>query len=199
MVMKQPIGWSQPILIHKLDDGDQFLQAILQRRAREHDGIGRDDFFDGASGTRIPVLDPLSLVQYDQVGRPAPDQVQVAMDGVVIGDLEETRIGELLLSARPKTANHLRGPADELIDFPLPLVLERSRADDQDALYAKEAGHDFRGRNGLDGFAETHLITDQTPAGAGREQRPLALVIIEREAQQLLEKRAAKAALESLG
>ena len=72
------------------------------------------------------------------------------------------------------------GAAGEARDLALPLVLERGRADDQHALDAEVPGHDLRGGDGLDGLAQAHLVADQAAAGAGGEQRALALVVVER-------------------
>ena len=66
------------------------------------------------------------------------DQVEVAMDRVVIGDLEEGRRPVERFAALPQAADDLDAAAAGAFDLALPLVLERRRADDQDALDAEE-------------------------------------------------------------
>ena len=89
VLVEQAEGRPEAEAIDELDDGDQFLQPVLQRRAGEDDGVGRGDLLDAAGDARVPVLDALGLVEDDQVGRPGVDQVEVGVDGVVVDDLEE--------------------------------------------------------------------------------------------------------------
>ena len=199
MLVQQAEGRSKTEAIDELHDGDQFFQPVLQRRAGQHDGVGRGDLLDAAGGARVPVLDALGLVEDDQVGRPRVDQVEIAMNGVVIGDLEEGVGGEVDLAAGAQAADDLDGAVAEALDLALPLVLERGRADDQDALDAEEPGHDLGGGDGLDGLAQAHLVADQAAAGPRGEQDALALVIVQRHFEQVLEGGAAAAARERLG
>ena len=75
-------------------------------------------------------------------------------------------------------------PVGEAVDLALPLVLERRRADDQHALDAEVPRHDLGRGERLDGLAEAHLVADQAAPGPGGEQRPLALVVVERHLEQ---------------
>ena len=70
MIVQQAEGRTQPEAIDELHDGDQFLEPVFQRRAGEHDGVGRGDLLDAAGGAGVPVLDALGLVENDQVRRP---------------------------------------------------------------------------------------------------------------------------------
>ncbi len=89
MFVQQLEGRAEPITVHELHDGDQLFQPVFQRGAGEDDGVGRGDALDATGDARVPVLDALGLVEDDQVGIPGLDQIEVAMDRVVVGDFEE--------------------------------------------------------------------------------------------------------------
>jgi len=76
--VQQPPGGARPVLIHQLHDCNQHFQAVLQRGAGQHDGIGRFDVPQCAGRDRVPVLDALRLVEDQQIRRPGPDQVGIA-------------------------------------------------------------------------------------------------------------------------
>jgi hypothetical protein len=63
-------------------------------------------------------------------------------------------------------------------------VLERGRADDQDAFGGEVAGENFHRRDRLHRLAEAHLVADQGAPGARGEQRAFALVGIELDLEQ---------------
>jgi len=88
---------TETVPVHKLDDRNQLLQAILQRCPGENDCVRRSKAFNGSSRARVPVLDSLSLVQYYGIGRPSSDQIKIAMEGIVVGDLIERAGREQLL------------------------------------------------------------------------------------------------------
>ncbi len=83
----------EPKAVDELDDRMQFFEPVLQRRAGQHDGVFRVELLDGLGGPRLPVLDPLGLVEDDHVGLPAADRVEVAADHVVVGEFVERRRG----------------------------------------------------------------------------------------------------------
>ena len=111
---------------------------------------------------------------------------QVAVDHVVVGDLVE-RIGRRTVppGAPNSPSTTSAGRPAELLDLLLPLVLERGGRDDQHALDAGGAGEDLDGGDGLDRLAQAHVVGDQAAAGLGGEQRPFALIRIERDLEQL--------------
>ena len=171
---------SQAMLVDELDNRHQLLQAVLERRARQDDGVGRGNALDAAGRPCVPVLDSLRFVEDDQIRRPPPNQVEVKVHGVVVGDGEEARRGSVaLLAPRAHATDHGRLAIREARDFSLPLVLERRRTDDQHTLDAELARHDLRRGNGLDRLAEPHLVGDQRAAGTGGKQRSLALVCVQ--------------------
>ena len=184
MIVQQLEGGAEPIAVDELHDGDQLFQAILQRRSREHDGIGGSDALDAAGHARVPVLDALGLVENDQVGVPGLDKIEIAMDGVVVHDLEEGIGAEADLALCPQTANDLNRALHRTFDLALPLVLEGGGADNEHPFDAEQPGHDFAGGNGLNGFAKPHFVADETAAGFGGEQGPFPLIIVERHARR---------------
>jgi hypothetical protein len=85
------------MLIDELDDRDQLLQLVLERRAGQDEGIGAVDALQGARGNGVPVLDPLRLVDDDDLGRPGGDQVEIGLELLVVRDLAEIVEDEILL------------------------------------------------------------------------------------------------------
>lgn len=123
-------GGSEPESVHEFHDGMEFLQPVFERRARQDDRILGLELLDALRGSGLPVFDPLGLVQDDEVRRPPVDQLPVAVDHVVVRDLEKglRLIGSL--AALPETIHRQGRPRGESLDFTLPLVLEGGGADD---------------------------------------------------------------------
>ena len=48
------------------------VDAVLDRRAREHEGVAAAQAFDGLRGLGAPVLDALGLIEHDDVGLQPP-------------------------------------------------------------------------------------------------------------------------------
>ncbi|MEA2465630.1 MAG: hypothetical protein QOJ98_3377 [Acidobacteriota bacterium] len=78
-------------------------------------------------------------------------------------------------------------------------MLERRRADDEHPLDAEKGGHDLGRCDGLDGLAESHLVADERAAGAGREQRPFLLIVVQVHGEQTVETAAANPVRERFG
>ena len=150
----------------------EFLQPVFQRRAGQHDGVFGGQALDAARGAGFPVLDALGFVQHDQIGRPAADRLGVAVDHVVVGDLEEGLglVGGLARGQR--TLDDQRRAAGEPGDLFAPLMLERGGADDQRALDPRRARQDLGCGDGLDRLAQAHVVGEQAAPGARREERP---------------------------
>ena len=183
----------EPETVDKLDDRMQLLEPVLQRRAGQHEGVFRFELFDGLGRPGLPVLDPLGLVEDDQVGLPTADGLDVAVDDVVVGHLVE-RIGRVeLVPPRTKPFDDQGLAVGEPLDLLLPLVLQRRRRDDQHALNAGNPGEDLGGGDGLDGLAQPHVVGDQAAAPLGGRQRADPLVVEQLHLQQLLEGGASRA------
>jgi hypothetical protein len=185
--VEQAPGRAEAMLVDELDDRDQLLEAVFQRRAGEHQGVGAVDALQRARGDGVPVLDALRLVDDHQVRRPGLDQVEVAAQGFVVGDLAEVVLRVARLADRAQAADDRRLALAEAGDLAFPLVLERSRADHQHALGSEVARENLHRRDGLHGLAEAHLVADQRASGTRGEEGAFALVGIERDLEQGLQ------------
>ncbi len=157
------------MLIHILDDRDQLLKLILERRPREHDGVGAVDTLQGARCDRIPVLDALRLVDNDKLGRPASDEIEVRIELFVICDLAEIVLRIILLALHAPTRDHPPLAACKTQDFALPLILKLRRADHKHARDPEVAGQDLGRGDRLRGLAKPHLIAYEGASGTRRE------------------------------
>ena len=54
--------------VEVLDDRIELVDAVLDRRAGQHEGVGRAQRLDPPRGLGLPVLDALRLVEHDDVG-----------------------------------------------------------------------------------------------------------------------------------
>ena len=73
-----------------LDDRIGLVDPVLERRAGEDEGVGRDERLHLPRGLGLPVLDALGLVENDHVGlEKAVDVVGVAHHLLVVDEREE--------------------------------------------------------------------------------------------------------------
>src|SRR5215218_6202356 len=79
--------------------------------------------------SRRPVLDPLRLVEDDQVGRPAGDEIQVGVDRVVVRDLEELVCLVGLGARGPHPFDHARCSRREVFSTALREYIARHAPD----------------------------------------------------------------------
>ena len=135
MLMQQLPGWSQPVLIDKLDNGNQLFQLVFQWRPGKHDRVWAIDAFQSARRNGVPVFHPLCFIDDHQFGRPGGDQVEIRTELLVVCDLAEIIQGIVLLPLRPTAVDDARRifalSTRETHDLALPLVFERGRADHQ--------------------------------------------------------------------
>ena len=82
-----PLGLERHV-VDPLDDRGQLLDPVLHRRAGQHQAVGRVQSLDRERRLGRPVLDPLRLVEHDQVRVPAADDLQVAEQLLIIDDEE---------------------------------------------------------------------------------------------------------------
>ena len=97
----------EQLRIEVLDDRVELVDAVLDRRAGQHEGVRRAQRLDPARRLCLPVLDALRLVEHDDVGREeAVDVVGVAKHLLVVDDGEEGRLAigrKALRRADPNT------------------------------------------------------------------------------------------------
>ena len=74
------------------------------------------------------------FLAYQMLSSRVLDQIEIAINRVVIGDFEKALGGEALLTAVAHAIDDLGGARGKTFDFTLPLVLQRGRADDEHAL-----------------------------------------------------------------
>ena len=164
----------------------QLVQPVFQGRACQYEGKGRTQGLDHLRGPGLPVLDPLSLVEDDQVpwhrfnGKEIPEHL------LVIGDRVECPAA---IQSRPFTQgtyHDLACPLGCPLNFQDPLGFHGSRADHQDARDPLFPRKQLGGPDALERLAKPHVICDQGPAGPGGERDPVQLVGEKLDFQEIL-------------
>jgi hypothetical protein len=89
------------------------------------------------------------------------NQIEIGLEFLVVGDLAEVVRRVVLLPLRPATRKDACRAPGKARNLALPLVLERSRANDKHFGDAEMPGQNFRRRNGLDGLAQPHFVSNQ--------------------------------------
>jgi len=169
-----------------LNDGIEFVDAVLQRRAGEDEGVGRAQRLDLARGLGVPVLDPLRLVEdHDFGGQHLVDGFGVAEHLLVVDDGEERRLAIGGEPGRPRPEHRSRRALGEAGDLLFPLGLQRGRAHHQHARDVSAAGEEFTGGDGLDGLAQSHLVGEQGAFAKGEVRHAGPLIGQQRVAQHV--------------
>ena len=75
--------------VEELEDAVEFVDAVFERRAGQHEGVAAGQGFDHLGGFGAPVFDALGLIQDDQVGAQLDQFVLIETDKFVVDDLEE--------------------------------------------------------------------------------------------------------------
>ena len=167
---------AQPPVVDELHDRIEIVEPVFQRRARQHERESRAKAFDHAAGLRFPVLDALAFVQNDQVPIHAFDRQDVAQHLLVVADGEEAIVGVLTASRRDGARDELTVAVGEAMDFVPPLRFHRRGADDQHFGNAGFAREQLRHADGLDGFAQSHVVGQNGAAGSGGEGDAVELI-----------------------
>ena len=167
--------------VEEIDERIQFVDAVLQRRAGEHEGEGAAQQFDRARGARRPVLDALCFVEHHDVGREAfVDVEHIAAHLLVIHQRKHRRV--LCVVSRPLAASAIddliveRG---ELANLLLPFGLQRCGRDHEHALRPAQPVQQRTRGNGLDGFPQAHLVGQHRAPLEGEVQHAVALIRIQ--------------------
>jgi hypothetical protein len=173
-------------VVDPLDNRRQLVKAVLHRRARQHEAIRRIQALDGQRGLGRPVLDPLRLVEDDDVRGPFADEIEVTNELLVIPQEESAPAGldrGLALAGRPLDDG--RGRVGEELPFTEPLKLQRGRHDDQPAADAARVPEGMTGGNRLRGLAETHVVGEEQPFLRNKPAHAVELIGIERLLERL--------------
>jgi hypothetical protein len=147
--------------------------------AGEDEGVAAAEAFYGLGGLGGPVFDALGFVEDDDVGAETFVDIEaVGDDLLVVGYGEKGRLG-LGVGAEAGGAvavNEAEGEVGEAADLLLPLGLQGGGGDDEHAGGATEVVQEGAGGDGLDGFAEAHLVGEEGAFGEGEVEHALALV-----------------------
>ena len=176
MAVEEAKGRRQPAVVDELHDAVQIVQPVLQRRARQHQGERGLQALDHVAGLGFPVLDPLALVQNDQVPLDLLDGQDVAQHLLVVADGEEAVVVVLRGPVRGAADHQLAVAVAEPLDFVSPLRLERRRADDQHLTDVGLARQQLGNADPLDRLAQPHVVGQDRPPGSDGERDAVQLV-----------------------
>src|SRR5262245_26944672 len=185
VLVQELVRRPEPPIVHELHDRVQLFQPVLQRRPGEDDRVPALQLLDGPRRLRLPVLDPLRLVEHNDVRPPGVHQVQVADHLFVVDQLVERVLRVQLLAGFLQSLDDLYGAVGELADLPLPLVLDRRRGHDQNAADPPLASEQLHGGNGLRGLPEPHVVAEDAPTAAGQKDRPACLEVVQGQFEQV--------------
>ena len=131
-----PLGLERHV-VDPFDDRRQLVDPVLHRSAGQDQAITRRQPFHRQRGLGRPVLDPLRLVEHDQVGVPSPDDLEVAEQLLIIDDQEPfLALGVGGLAFLGRAVDDLDRQVGKHLPFPGPLRLQARRGDDQAAANA---------------------------------------------------------------
>jgi hypothetical protein len=135
---------------------------------------------------RLEVLDPLRLVEDDDVGRPSADRQDVAHDRLVVGDLEEdVRLAILRVPCRSGSRDDDCRLLGELPDLAPPLLLHRRRTHDEHLREAEDRLFEDGRGDRLGGLPEAHFVCDDRGSPEHRELDAFALIRVEIDLQRV--------------
>ena len=168
-------------VVHPLHDRRELVEPVLHRRARQDEPVRGIQSLHGARGLGRPVLDPLGLVEHDDVRGPVANHVEVANELLVVAQEESPAARVECGAALGGTAvdDRRRGIREEL-PLAKPLGLERGGDHEQPTADAAGPPEGVAGGDGLRGLAEAHVIGEEKPPAHEEPLDALALVRIER-------------------
>jgi hypothetical protein len=119
--IEEPECGAEPPVIDEFDDGEQIVEPVLERRAREHEREWRSQAFHRLRRLRRPVLDALAFVQNDEVPLRALDGKNVAQHLLIVADREKAVVPVLAGPLCCASENDLAVPFREAKNFAAPL------------------------------------------------------------------------------
>lgn len=144
VVVDEPEQGTQAAPVDEFHDRVQLLDPVFEGRPGQHDGEGGLEPLDRLRGPRFPVLDPLGLIQDDEVRGPSPDRLHVPVDQLVVDQLEEGLLSVHLPAPVMESFDHLDRPIGERFDFGAPLVFQGGGGDDEDFPDVEQVRHSAR-------------------------------------------------------
>ena len=183
--------------IEEIHQRIKLVDAVLDGRAGEDEGVAAAKAFDGLGGFGAPVFDALGFVEHDDVGLEALVHFErIGEHLLVVDDGEEGGVGGggLGVARAARTGgvvgfealaagaeDELIGEVGEALDLLFPLGFERGGRDDENAPGLAETMQQRAGGDGLDGFAEAHFVGEERALGEGEVQHAVALIGEERD------------------
>src|SRR5439155_3358464 len=150
MAMEEAKARYKRVRIDELHDRVEVVEAVLERRPREDEREARRESLDDAACLRLPILDPLPLVEDHEVPARSLDVEDVPENLLVIANGEE-RIARVALRTVLRRADHdLRAAVREAPNLAPPLRLERGGADNEHPAHVRLARQELRDADPLD-------------------------------------------------
>ena len=164
-------------VVDPLDNRRELVEPVLHRRAGQHETVRRIQALHRQRGLGRPVLDPLGLVEHDDVRRPLANDVDVANELLVVAQKESAPARlERGAALGGRALDDGGGSVGEELPLTKPLRLERGGDDDETTADTAGVPEGVAGGNRLRGLAETHVVgQEQAPA---REEPFNAVVLI---------------------
>ena len=167
-------------IVHPLDDRRQLVDPVLHRRSRQDQAIRGVELLHGQRGLGRPVLDPLSLIQNDEVRVPVADHVQVADQLLVVGHQESAAAFAECRAPLPGVAiDHGGGGVGEELPLAKPLRLERGGDDQEPSAETAGVPEGVARGDRLRGLPETHVVGEQEPSTREEPLDSFSLVRVE--------------------
>ena len=121
MAVVETEGRAKPPIVDELGDGEEIVEAVLQRRAGKDQGEPRAQPLDDTAGLGLPVLDSLAFVKNDQIPLDLLDRQDVTKDLLVVADRKEAVVLILRDPGRGAADDELAIASAEPLDFASPL------------------------------------------------------------------------------
>jgi hypothetical protein len=186
VAIEEPERGAKPPVIDELDDGEEVVEPVLERRAGEHQREGRPQALHRLRRLRLPVLDALAFIQNDEVPLRAFDGKKVAQYLLVVADREEA-VAPVLAGPRCRASeNDLTVPLREAKNLAAPLGFDGCRADDQYLADVRLPREQFSGADALDRLAQAHVVRKDCAPGTAGKRDAVELVGQELDLQQCL-------------
>ena len=180
VVAVEPEQRSEDRRVEELEDRIHLVDAVLERRAGQHECVRAPQHLDRARGLGVPVLDALRLVEHDDVGTELLfDRPKVHSDLFVVAEREEGRTSVHLAPRIRPAEDDLELEVGEQPDLLRPLALERGRRHDEHARGPAEIPNDRASRDRLHGLSQAHVVGQHDPLSESEMQRALELVRVE--------------------
>jgi len=168
-------------VVDPLDNRRELVEPVLHRCAGQHETVRRIQALHGERGLGRPVLDPLGLVEHDDVRRPLANDLEIANELLVIPQQESAPARlERGAALTGRAIDDGGGSVGEELPLPKPLRLERRGHDDQTTADTAGVPEGVASGNRLRGLAQTHVVGQKQPPPHEEPFNAVVLIAIER-------------------